>query len=675
MTVFNVSNAAELTSALKKATGGDEVRLEGGDYGLLRFDQYSGYEAQFDTPITIVSANSDDPATFSSMWISNANNIVVDGVNFDYNYKSGDAEWVKPFQIESSSNITIKNSEFQGDTVGGVDYATGLFVRRSSDITLEDNEFSSWKLGVSLTTVEGVKFTGNEVHSISRDGMNIADVQNILIEDNYFHDFNGANDGSHRDMIQFWTQGTNNPTTDVVIRGNTLDIGDGSWTQSIFIRNEEVDMGRAGSEMYYRNILIEDNVIYNSHTHGITVGETDGLTIKNNSVIHAEGDPNDADNQSQFGSVIYPTIRVTEKSKNVVIESNLTTEIAGYQGQSGWSVNNNTLIQDKNPNASGYYADIFGEMHVGADGSHNYVVAENSALDHSNIGAAQTQPEGYTSNPGDVTPPANNEDPEPETPVEEPEAPVEEPETPVEEPEIPVEEPETQVEEPEAPVEEPEAPVEEPETPVNDEVPDEPTTTPDEADFADFSELLELANFSYDARLDEASGRPKVNLDGKQDFVALGRLEDYEDSDQLTVSVEFTRNDTSEVQERLVWNHQKFGLALEGDGLRVLVANDERPFWEGFKIHDLGLNDTESHSITVTLDSETDQLQVVVDGDMVFETSDVDLDVVANPAQQWGWTLGSAWNHDFDGQITNLSISDEAVFADENAIEDQGLFG
>ena len=43
------------------------------------------------------------------------------------------------------------------------------------------------------------------------------------------------------------------------------------------MRNEMVDQGKAGLEMYYQNITIENNVIYNAQTHGITVGETTGL--------------------------------------------------------------------------------------------------------------------------------------------------------------------------------------------------------------------------------------------------------------------------------------------------------------------------------------------------------------------------------------------------------------
>lgn len=67
------------------------------------------------------------------------------------------------------------------------------------------------------------------------------------------------------------------PSVNIVIPGNILNSGAGVWNQSIFMRNEKVDTQDPGPEMFYRDIVIEENVILNAHQHGITVGETDGL--------------------------------------------------------------------------------------------------------------------------------------------------------------------------------------------------------------------------------------------------------------------------------------------------------------------------------------------------------------------------------------------------------------
>ena len=68
--------------------------------------------------------------------------------------------------------------------------------------------------------------------------------------------------------------------------------------------------------MFYRNITIEDNVIYNAHVHGITVGETHGLTIKNNTILRNQAAGDDK-------LVHVPRINLSEKSTDVVVANNL----------------------------------------------------------------------------------------------------------------------------------------------------------------------------------------------------------------------------------------------------------------------------------------------------------------------------------------------------------------
>ncbi|MFN3938894.1 MAG: right-handed parallel beta-helix repeat-containing protein, partial [Gemmobacter sp.] len=187
--------------------------------------------------------------------------------------------------------------------------------------------------------------------------MNFADVQGVLIENNYIHDFRlSPLSGDHPDMIQFWTTGTTEASTDIIIRNNTLDIGDGNWTQSIFMRNELVDTGKAGAEMFYRNVLIENNTIYNSHLHGITVGETKGLIIRDNSVLHV---PDTSIASGGTAPVNVPTIRVSARSESVTITDNVTAAITGGSGQASWTIKNNAFVQSTNPFGVGFYGDVF----------------------------------------------------------------------------------------------------------------------------------------------------------------------------------------------------------------------------------------------------------------------------------------------------------------------------
>jgi hypothetical protein len=51
--------------------------------------------------------------------MNEASNITLDGLVFDYTYKAGDDINMRPFQVNSSSNIVIKNSTFDGDVASG----------------------------------------------------------------------------------------------------------------------------------------------------------------------------------------------------------------------------------------------------------------------------------------------------------------------------------------------------------------------------------------------------------------------------------------------------------------------------------------------------------------------------------------------------------------------------
>ena len=409
-TVINVSNANELHNALASATGGETILLAGGNYGDLYLGPSSSYSVKFPSNVTIKSVDPNAPASFSTLNMDYASNLTFDGVKFDYTFKPGDVYFYRPFDIMGSSNITIKNSVFDGDVAQGVSavddgfgFAMGLSLKGSSGVVLENNEFSTFHRGMVVHQSNNVTIRNNDVHSMRSDGMNFAEVQQVTIEDNYIHDFRkAANSSDHMDFIQFWTSGTNNPSTDIIIRGNTLDIGAGDWAQSIFMRNEVVDTGQAGLPMFYRNILIEDNTIYNGHLHGITVGQTDGLTIRQNTVLHAEGN---ATNLS--GGVSIPQINLMPGSLNLNVTNNVTSKITGFSGQAGWNVANNVFVQDVDPTKANFYGNVFvtstlhPDMGPGGVLYHDYMVIPGGMIDAANAGSSSIQPD---LNPSTITP-------------------------------------------------------------------------------------------------------------------------------------------------------------------------------------------------------------------------------------------------------------------------------
>jgi len=169
-----------------------------------------------------------------------------------------------------------------------------------------------------------------------------------------------------------------------------------------------------------------------------------------------------------------------------------------------------------------------------------------------------------------------------------------------------------------------------------------------------------------------------VHLDGQKDYVDLGRLTEFEESEQLSLSVDFRKNSTGDAEQRIIWNHKKIGIAVDGDDLKIYVGQADTAFHKAITIDDLGLDDTELHQVMVMVDAETDQMQVIVDSELVLDMQqDRDLDFVGAGGNEWGWSIGTAWNRHFDGEVSDFRIEASAEFLPEDYVapDDGALMG
>ena len=352
--------AQALSEALADAdpAAGRILDLAGGDYGALVLKDITGATG---APLTLRSADPADPAVFSTLLVQSASHVLLQGLRFDYSFAPEDEPHLRPFQVVGSSDIALKGNVFDGDITSGAadgDYPTafGLTLRGVIRAVVEDNEIQTFYRGMVISESQDVQVLGNDLHGLRMDGMNFSEVQRVRIEANHIHDFTRAlNPSDHADMIQFWTNGTKSPSTDILIKDNLLNSGSGLWTQSIFMRNDMVDTGKAGAEMFYRNVTIEGNAILNAHLHGITLGETAGLVIRNNSVLRNARSEGGTDNPVLW----IPQIRVAPTSTDVVIERNVTSKVAGYETQGDWVVAGNLEVQDRFPGQPGFYDQVF----------------------------------------------------------------------------------------------------------------------------------------------------------------------------------------------------------------------------------------------------------------------------------------------------------------------------
>jgi hypothetical protein len=402
-----VGSQDELRAALERTRGGETVLLAPGNYRLNASVPYGSPWAAFPSNVTLRSADPANRAVMTGVQLRGATNLHFDGLVFQHtanrSLKPSRIERETPFLVNRSRNISFTNSTFRGDFLDrpghvhdALPVAMGLNVRDSRNINVADNHFQDWARGLGVARTSDMQVTGNLVEKIRVDGFTFAAVQNVLIEDNHLRDFNSVPESrDHRDKIQFWTSGTSRPTTDVVIRGNILDSGDGIQSQSIFMRNERVDSGGAGQEMYYRNILIEDNFIHNAHRHGITVGEAIGLEIRNNTLLH------NADSSNR-GGVSEPSINLKSRSRDVVVEGNIAHDFPTVPDSArDWTLENNLTVQRRNPLRPNYYDEFFVNARAGAHARpEDFAVLPGSLPYLNEIGAPITR---FTGTPKTLT--------------------------------------------------------------------------------------------------------------------------------------------------------------------------------------------------------------------------------------------------------------------------------
>ena len=120
--------------------------------------------------------------------------------------------------------------------------------------------------------------------------------------------------------------------------------------------------------------------MYNAHTNGIAIHMTDGLVIKENTLLAVP--------RAITGGITIPKIIVSSDSANVTVEQNIASGLVGENGQSDWSVQSNAFVQNTDPNAAGYYDNQFiYHATAQADGYNQFGVEVGGLVDQMNAGS------------------------------------------------------------------------------------------------------------------------------------------------------------------------------------------------------------------------------------------------------------------------------------------------
>ncbi len=351
-----VTNSDDLNAAIRQLaeSGGGTIYVDG-DGGP--FDIAASGIGSAESPILIKALDPENPPTVHSVTLLNVEAITITEMRIDSSdvYTVREA-WIEDIRISDSKGIEIVNNHMSSvaegmlgedaDAISGEGLGT---IRNSEDVVFSHNDISGYNQGIAFLEVKGLEFSNNEISGLQGDGFRGGGIQDAVISDNYMHDFLGTTQTlNHSDMIQLWGTNTVMPTKNIQITGNVLDSGGGAGTQSIFIRNESFGSKTAAGG-YFENISISNNAIHNSSSHGISVSDTKGLTITDNTVLwndstYVVSKPG-ADPISSAPSI---------RTKNTV-DSTVEGNIAGRIDDDGVSVTGDNIILSFDDPTSEFY--------------------------------------------------------------------------------------------------------------------------------------------------------------------------------------------------------------------------------------------------------------------------------------------------------------------------------
>jgi Ca2+-binding RTX toxin-like protein len=302
MSNYSASNAAELTSALRSAQGGDTILLSAGTYSGLSLQNLS-----FDTAVTIKSADPAHLAVITDFTISASKGLAFGNLDFTAASATiGDYA----FRVSSSTNISFDNLSVHGSMDGNVaNDENGFLIRDSSNVSVTNSDFQQLFTAINHLDDNGLKFSGNTIHEIRMDGIRGGGSSNVEVTGNRFYNFH-AQTGDHDDAIQFWTVGAKATSSNILISGNEFVRGNGDVVQGVFIEG--------GGDMPTSNVHIIGNTIIGGMYNGIAMFGGSNVEVSGNLVVSYK------DMQSWIRLETLDNVTLSNNNSNLYILKNLT---------------------------------------------------------------------------------------------------------------------------------------------------------------------------------------------------------------------------------------------------------------------------------------------------------------------------------------------------------------
>ena len=281
---ITVSNKSELEWAISRSKAWDHIILEAGDYGDIviywkEVPENKNILIEWKWRQTIIEA----------IKINHSSGLVFRNITFGHSLREGEKDWSRSMAINKSSNISIINSYFESsDDKDHSNDITWIGTTFSDDLVFYKNNFSHLSKWIILDSTTNSIIANNMFTKINIDGVNVAwGSKNILVEANSMSEFytcdifDEENCKNHPDFIQVYNDTGKNNNENIRILSNTLMQETWNSVQSIFVQSNN-------STYTNKNIKIENNLIYNTHLHWISIYNSEDISVKNNTVLQVE---------------------------------------------------------------------------------------------------------------------------------------------------------------------------------------------------------------------------------------------------------------------------------------------------------------------------------------------------------------------------------------------------
>jgi len=267
-TAEHIGSARELAAALR--TGAPRrLLLAPGDYGEIELGKAA-------SNFWIGAADPASPPRMSRITITGSRDVSLENLIVE----AKEAPRL-PYQhllgILKSDNIRLVGLKVNGAKVLPSAELRGILIEDSSEVRIADSSFAACYRAVLAYRSKGLTLEHNDIAKMSSDGFNFAEVQDVSILQNRFGGFSPTPE-SHADYIQFWSDGTEKPSTNILIAENVMLQTDPlDAAQGIFLQFQ--------ARMPAQNIVVRDNVIVQSSPHGISLYNVNGGKLERNLVL------------------------------------------------------------------------------------------------------------------------------------------------------------------------------------------------------------------------------------------------------------------------------------------------------------------------------------------------------------------------------------------------------